>query len=91
MLKSPFCVHPKTGNICVPFDSNKVESFKLADVPTLTTVINELGECGRTSSDGESISLPSLDPYIALFKKHIRQCILKQEKGKEVVKEKVDF
>jgi DNA primase small subunit len=44
LLKSPFCVHPKTGNICVPFDSNKVENFKLAEVPTLTTVINELGE-----------------------------------------------
>ena len=43
LLKSPFCVHPKTGNICVPFDPNNVQNFKLAEVPTLTKVINELG------------------------------------------------
>lgn len=36
LLKSPFCVHPKTGNICVPFDPRYVENFKLAEVPTLT-------------------------------------------------------
>ena len=43
LLKSPFCVHPKTGNICVPFDPANVQNFKLSEVPTLTMVINELG------------------------------------------------
>ena len=67
----------------MPFDSNKVENFKLAEVPTLTTVINELGEQrgAATNGDADCISLPSLDPYLALFKKHIRQCIVKQQKG----------
>lgn len=49
LLKSPFCVHPKTGNICVPFDSSNVENFKLSEVPTLTKVINELGSMPRSS------------------------------------------
>lgn len=52
LLKAPFCVHPKTGNICVPFDANKVENFKLSEVPTLTTVINELGESRQKQIPG---------------------------------------
>ena len=46
LLKSPFCVHPKTGNICVPFDPNHYQSFILDDVPTLTKAIHELGSSG---------------------------------------------
>merc|ERR1719263_407385 len=34
LLKAPFCVHPKTGNVCVPFDPLKLTEFKLAEVPT---------------------------------------------------------
>jgi len=43
LLKSPFCVHPKTGKICVPIDPNAPEDFRVSKVPTLTSVINELG------------------------------------------------
>ena len=73
LLKSPFCVHPKTGNICVPFDPNNVQNFKLAEVPTLTNVINELGQVQREKREDqqmngdigdEIVNLPSLDPYL---------------------------
>ena len=47
LLKLPFCVHPKTGNICVPFDPNNYQNFVLAEVPTLTIVINELGQAAK--------------------------------------------
>lgn len=79
LLKSPFCVHPKTGNICVPFDSSNVENFKLSEVPTLTKVINELGNMPRSSIEMQDdiVNLPSLTPYINIFKKHIRACIVK--------------
>ena len=43
LLKSPFCIHPKTGKVCVPFDPTKVDSFDVNRVPTLNMVIKDLG------------------------------------------------
>ncbi|TQE01772.1 hypothetical protein C1H46_012572 [Malus baccata] len=34
LLKAPFCVHPKTGRVCVPIDPNHCEDFDPAAVPT---------------------------------------------------------
>ncbi|XP_043599889.1 DNA primase small subunit [Bombus pyrosoma] len=44
LLKSPFCVHPKTGKICIPFSVNAVDKFQLDKVPTLATLIEEINE-----------------------------------------------
>lgn len=91
LLKSPFCVHPKTGNICVPFDPANVQNFKLANVPTLTMVINELGSNQGQKNDESSgsVVVPCLEPYIGIFKKHIRSSLLKQEKHAKA-QQKVD-
>lgn len=42
LLKSPFCVHPKTGRVCVPI--NDIESFDPFEVPTLPELIQELDQ-----------------------------------------------
>lgn len=47
LLKSPFCIHPKTGNICVPFDPKKNLSNDASDDqygfnPTTVPKINQL-------------------------------------------------
>ncbi|XP_058066592.1 DNA primase small subunit [Anopheles bellator] len=42
LLKSPFCVHPKTGNICVPFNPHTVSKFDPTDVPTITEILKEV-------------------------------------------------
>jgi DNA primase small subunit len=35
LLKAPFCVHPKTGKISVPFKAKFVDNFDPSTVPTI--------------------------------------------------------
>lgn len=38
LLKSPFCVHPKTGRVCVPIDPDRADDFDPATVPTVRSL-----------------------------------------------------
>ena len=42
LLKAPFCVHPKTGKVCVPIDPDKAEEFDPDHVPTVAQLLNQL-------------------------------------------------
>ncbi|KAL1131201.1 hypothetical protein AAG570_010819 [Ranatra chinensis] len=42
LLKSPFCVHPKTGKVCVPFNPLASRKFDPTAVPTLSDLIEEI-------------------------------------------------
>ena len=88
LLKAPFCVHPKTGNVCVPFDPFRYQEFDLGNLPTLTKSINELSAMSADKKDekmedGEAVTRPVM-PCMArateIFKKHIRACVQKQHK-----------
>ncbi|KAJ3057098.1 primase, DNA, polypeptide 1 (49kDa) [Rhizophlyctis rosea] len=76
LLKSPFCVHPKTGRVCVPIDPRKCEEFDPFAVPELSALVDELNsssnvkvESGADGEEGEAKSAgTSLDPHIKLFK-----------------------
>jgi hypothetical protein len=39
LLKSPFCIHPKTGKVCLPFHPRAAEKFDPCSVPTIRWVI----------------------------------------------------
>lgn len=47
LLKSPFCVHPKTGRVCVPIQPKQVRQFDPFVVPTLAQLMSELDDYER--------------------------------------------
>ncbi|KAL7543544.1 hypothetical protein ACHAXR_012849 [Thalassiosira sp. AJA248-18] len=55
LLKSPFCVHPKTGRVCVPIEVANIEQFDPFEVPTLAQLMKELDEHEAHSDKDESI------------------------------------
>ncbi|KAF9524030.1 prim-pol domain-containing protein [Crepidotus variabilis] len=77
LLKAPFCVHPKTGRVCVPVDPHTVDSFDPSTVPTVGQLLRELDEMGN--SNGEETKADwektSLKPYIELMNNHVRTVI----------------
>lgn len=102
LLKSPFCVHPKTGRVCVPIDVNKVEEFDPFDVPTLPQLMDELDAFEKENNhyDGEDEELmqqgkrkvtfewekTSLKESFTFFQKQILEPMLKDLKKEEKVK-----
>jgi DNA primase small subunit len=39
LLKAPFCVHPKTGKVCVPFAAEEAAGFDPDGVPTVSDLV----------------------------------------------------
>lgn len=55
LLKAPFCVHPKTGKICVPFNPKLAEKFDPTTVPTINLLLNEINAFDeKTNKDIEA-------------------------------------
>lgn len=55
LLKAPFCVHPKTGKICVPFNPNLAHKFDPTTVPTINLLLNEINAFDvKTNKDIET-------------------------------------
>ena len=57
LLKAPFCVHPKTGRVCVPVDPERIDEFDPDTVPTIGQLLQELdaakAESGMEDHSGE--------------------------------------
>ncbi|XP_057653931.1 DNA primase small subunit [Diorhabda carinulata] len=53
LLKAPFCVHPKTGKISVPFNPKLVDNFDPGHVPTLHGLIDEINAYDRKTMEQE--------------------------------------
>lgn len=89
LLKSPFVVHPRTGRVCVPIDTKRLEEFDPLGVPTVTELLAEIDDWERanTQSDEEretkklqDYEKTSLKPYVEFFRSHVSN-LLRQENG----------
>jgi len=59
LLKAPFCVHPKTGRICVPIDPERIDEFDPELVPTVGQLLRELdATTSESTGTGEEHSGP---------------------------------
>jgi DNA primase small subunit len=88
LLKSPFCVHPKTGRVCVPIQVEKVDEFDPFQVPTLDQLMKELDDfqdddSGRTLKDWQKTSLKS---YFEPFQKQFLEPMMKDLRRSAMVK-----
>jgi len=77
LLKAPFCIHPKTEQVCVPIDPEQCEQFNPADVPTLRGLLTELdshddASSGQASTNDkrteEALESTSLALYVKIFR-----------------------
>ena len=70
LLKSPWCVHPKTGRVCVPLDPEMAATFDPKDTPCLRSCANDLDAAhkrGEALGNGKDISATQLQKYEAAF------------------------
>lgn len=56
LLKSPFCVHPKTGRVCIPIDPEYADDFNPFTVPTVRSLCHQVDVYDREHSNQSSVS-----------------------------------
>lgn len=87
LLKSPFCVHPSTGFVCVPIDPSKCEDFAPLEVPRVDKLIEEINKYEETkNTEGEVLKdykKTSLNSYIKYFKTQFLQPLIKEVKTEQ--------
>ena len=95
LLKSPFVVHPGTGQVCVPIDvrEGRLEGFDPLGVPSVTELLGEIDACkgeegidgGKTVQDWEKTSLKGYIDYfrgfVAALMRDEMVGVVKRERG----------
>ena len=97
LLKAPFCIHPKTGRVCVPIDPRTIDSFNPERVPTVQQLLRELdkiapsaavaGEAGEgataVAEHHSDWERTSLKPYVDMLDKHVMGLMEETRKAKQ--------
>lgn len=69
LLKAPFCIHPKTGRVCVPVDPSRIDDFRPERVPTVGQLLRELDEIA-TTDQAEAAEHHSGRPFVSFLMGH---------------------
>ena len=86
LLKSPFCVHPDTGKICIPFDPKNVDNFDPNTSPTLSQALEEYDIILAKDKNSTDKVMPWMKESLAVFDDFL-DGVLKEYKAK-IIKEK---
>lgn len=83
LLKAPFCVHPKTGKVCVPFMASQVSKFDPLTVPTINLLLEEINafdekrsevaEAAEDKSRIKDVKKTSMYKGIQIFEEFLRK------------------
>ncbi|KAK1564342.1 hypothetical protein Q3G72_001117 [Acer saccharum] len=77
LLKAPFCVHPKTGRVCIPIDPENCEEFDPTAVPALSELLQELNTGGIGADVDDEWDKTSLGKSVRFFRSSFLQPLLK--------------
>ncbi|KAI8631847.1 prim-pol domain-containing protein [Xylariaceae sp. FL1651] len=97
LLKSPFVVHPGTGRVCVPIDTDHLDDFDPTTVPTVQELLAEIdswkGEDNMKTEGDKEKRAPadwektSLKPYIEHFRSFVL-ALMRDERDPKVKRER---
>ena len=95
LLKAPFCIHPKTGKVCVPFKADKVDKFNPDEVPNVLELVNQIDSFTKEKSDLKDVKAykkTAMREYVTIFEEFLSN-LATTWKGKKMEKsdESMDF
>jgi DNA primase small subunit len=64
LLKSPFCIHPKTGLVAVPLSGEDILHFKINDIPRLDRLVDDYNHNRKNEC---------FEKYVKFFKEFANQ------------------
>lgn len=81
LLKAPFCVHPKTGRVCVPFRAKDVRKFNPAnDAPLAAKLIAEIGgDNGNKETKKMDAALDIFREFVEELEKDTKEAMQKEQ------------
>lgn len=103
LLKSPFCIHPGTGRVCVPMGAvSDLDEFDPFDVPTVQQLLKEVDDWEKrhTEPANDDTAGPadydktSLKSYVEFFRRHVDAVIADEigdKKRKANDNDRLDF